>query len=102
LQYLGEEGDACQLKAAVICASPWNLEISSVAMQSTYMGLEVYSKVMGSSMKKLFEQYATPLHKLSVCHLILCRHADEVIKNPQVNAEQVRNITYLHEFDRSV
>ncbi|KAL2844619.1 Alpha/Beta hydrolase protein [Aspergillus pseudodeflectus] len=83
--YLGEEGDACQLKAAVICASPWNLEISSVALQSTYMGLEVYSKVMGSSMKKLFEQ-----------------HADEVIKNPKVNAEEVRSITYLHEFDRAL
>ncbi|KAL2855482.1 Alpha/Beta hydrolase protein [Aspergillus pseudoustus] len=83
--YLGEEGDACQLKAAVICASPWNLEISSMNLQSTYMGLEVYSKVMGSSMKKLFEQ-----------------HAEEVIKNPRVNAEEVRGITYLHEFDRAL
>ncbi|KAL3457816.1 Alpha/Beta hydrolase protein [Aspergillus heterothallicus] len=83
--YLGEEGDDCQLKAAVICASPWNLEISSMTLQSTYMGLEVYSKVMGSSMKKLFEQ-----------------HAEEVTKNPRVNAEEVRSITYLHEFDRAL
>jgi predicted alpha/beta-fold hydrolase len=56
---LGEEGDACQLKAAVLCANPWNLEVSSVAMQSNFMGLNVYSKVMGASMKKLFEQYVT-------------------------------------------
>ncbi|KAI9371667.1 Alpha/Beta hydrolase protein [Aspergillus egyptiacus] len=83
--YLGEEGDACQLKAAVIVASPWNLEISSVALQSSLIGLEVYSKVMGTSMKKLFEQ-----------------HAEEVIKNPRVNAEAVRSITYLHEFDRAL
>lgn len=55
-QYLGEEGEACQLKAAVICASPWNLEIGSLQLQSTWIGLEVYSKVMGTSMKQLFEQ----------------------------------------------
>ncbi|KAL4988998.1 Alpha/Beta hydrolase protein [Aspergillus falconensis] len=81
--YLGEEGDACQLKAAVLCANPWNLEVSSVAMQSNFMGLKVYSKVMGASMKKLFEQ-----------------HADQVIKNSRVDAEAIRNVTYLHEFDR--
>ncbi|KAL4780541.1 Alpha/Beta hydrolase protein [Aspergillus varians] len=83
--YLGEEGGNCQLKAAVICASPWNLEISSVNMQSTFMGLEVYSKVMGTSMKQLFEQ-----------------HAEEVIKNPRIDAEAIRSITYLHEFDRAL
>lgn len=55
-QYLGEEGDACQLKAAVLCASPWNLDVSSSNLQNTMMGLNVYSKVMGTSMKALFEQ----------------------------------------------
>ncbi|KAL2871287.1 putative hydrolase, alpha/beta fold family [Aspergillus lucknowensis] len=83
--YLGEEGDACQLKAAVLCASPWNLEISSVALQSSFMGLEVYSRAMGTSMKHLFEQ-----------------HAEEVTKNRRINAEEVRGITYLHEFDRAL
>ncbi|KAL4877699.1 Alpha/Beta hydrolase protein [Aspergillus karnatakaensis] len=83
--YLGEEGEACQLKAAVICASPWNLEISNVILQSTFMGLKVYSKVMGTSMKQLFEH-----------------HAEEVVKNPRVDAEAVRSIKYLHEFDRAL
>ncbi|KAL4872021.1 hypothetical protein BDV12DRAFT_162880 [Aspergillus spectabilis] len=83
--YLGEEGNACQLKAAVICASPWNLEISNVALQSTFMGLEVYSKVMGTSMKQLFEQ-----------------HAEEIVKNPRIDAEAIRSIKYLHEFDRTL
>jgi predicted alpha/beta-fold hydrolase len=55
LQYLGEEGDHCQLKAAVLCASPWNLDVSSAHLQSTWLGKEVYSKTMGSSMKRLFE-----------------------------------------------
>ncbi|KAE8144971.1 Alpha/Beta hydrolase protein [Aspergillus avenaceus] len=83
--YLGEEGEACQLKAAVLCASPWNLEVSSVNLQSSWIGLKVYSKVMGSSMKQLFEH-----------------HVEEVSQNPRIDIEAVRNITYLHEFDRAV
>jgi len=58
VQYLGEEGEACELKAAVLCASPWNLEVCSLNLQRTWLGMEVYSKTMGSSMKRLFEQYA--------------------------------------------
>ncbi|OJJ97322.1 hypothetical protein ASPACDRAFT_62989 [Aspergillus aculeatus ATCC 16872] len=83
--YLGEEGDACQLKAAVLCASPWNLEVSSEYLKSSWLGLQVYSKVMGSSMKKLFEQ-----------------HVESVALNPLVNVEEIRNVTYLHEFDRAL
>ncbi|KAM5473114.1 hypothetical protein MauCBS54593_002828 [Microsporum audouinii] len=56
--YVGEEGDDCQLKAAVVCSNPWNLEVSSLALQRTWVGTQVYSKTMGASMKRLFEQYA--------------------------------------------
>ncbi|CAK42236.1 putative esterase YMR210W [Aspergillus awamori] len=83
--YLGEEGDACELKAAVLCASPWNLEIGSLNLQNTLIGREVYSKVMGTSMKDLFE-----------------RHVEQVSKNPRIDVDEVRNITYLHEFDRAL
>ncbi|KAJ5902511.1 hypothetical protein N7495_003039 [Penicillium taxi] len=81
--YIGEEGDACQLKGAVLCASPWNLDIGNVALQRTWIGREVYSKTMGTSMKKLFEQ-----------------HVDQVSTNPRIDVEAVRGITYLYEFDR--
>lgn len=64
LQYLGEEGDECQLQAAVICSNPWKLEVSSLALQRTWLGLEVYSKAMGTNMKKLFERYI----KFSPCN----------------------------------
>ncbi|KAL2001154.1 hypothetical protein VTN02DRAFT_2178 [Thermoascus thermophilus] len=83
--YLGEEGEACQLKAAVLVANPWNLEVTSLALRRSYLGLEAYSKTMGSNMKRLFEQ-----------------HVEEVSKNPRVNVEEVRKITYLHEFDRAL
>ncbi|KAJ5203983.1 AB-hydrolase YheT [Penicillium cinerascens] len=83
--YLGEEGDNCQLKAAVICASPWNLDIGSAYLQSTWLGKEVYSKTMGTSMKNLFES-----------------HVEQVSKNPRIDVDAVRSITYLHEFDRAL
>ncbi|KAI4141690.1 MAG: hypothetical protein LQ340_007568 [Diploschistes diacapsis] len=85
MNYLGEIGDECPLKAAVVCSNPWNLDVSSVALRSSWIGLNVYSRAMGTSMKKLFE-----------------RHVDEVSKNPRVNVERVRKITYLHEFDREL
>ena len=55
--YLGEEGDLCELQAAVICSNPWKLEVSSLALQRTWLGMEVYSKAMGKSMKALFERF---------------------------------------------
>ncbi|OOF91125.1 hypothetical protein ASPCADRAFT_211407 [Aspergillus carbonarius ITEM 5010] len=82
--YLGEEGDACELTAAVLCASPWNLEIGSMNLQSTFTGRQ-YSKVMGTSMRALFEQ-----------------HVEQVSKNPRIDVEAIRNVTYLHEFDRAL
>lgn len=44
------------LDAAVVCSNPWNLEAGSLALQRTWLGSEVYSKTMGASMKKLFEE----------------------------------------------
>ena len=44
------------LSAAVVCSNPWNLEASNIALQRTWLGSEVYSKTMGTSMKRLFEE----------------------------------------------
>jgi hypothetical protein len=57
MQYLGEEGEDCVLKAAVICANPWNLDVTNIALQRTWLGQQVYAKVMGSNLKKLFYEY---------------------------------------------
>jgi len=84
-QYIGEEGSDCIFKAAVVLSNPWNLEAGSLALQRTFMGLNVYSRAMGTNMKKLFET-----------------HVDQVSKNPKINVEEVRRIKYLHEFDREV
>jgi predicted alpha/beta-fold hydrolase len=47
--------------------------------------MEVYSKVMGASMKRLIEL-----------------HHDEVSKNPKLDFDEIRKAKYLHEFDRAV
>ncbi|CZT13314.1 related to P.glauca late embryogenesis abundant protein and YBR177c and YPL095c [Rhynchosporium graminicola] len=83
--YIGEEGAACELKAAVICSNPWNLDAGSLALQRTWLGREIYSKTMGSNMKRLIEL-----------------HHDEAAKNPALDFEKIRNVKYLHEFDREV
>lgn len=54
-------------------------------MQRSWIGREVYSKVMGANLKRLLE-----------------RHVEQAEKNPNVNMERVRKVTYLHEFDREL
>ena len=58
--YLGEEGSNCKLDAAVIVSNPWNLEVSSLAMQSTFLGRRMYSQTMGNNMRALFEKCVCP------------------------------------------
>jgi predicted alpha/beta-fold hydrolase len=82
---LGEEGDKCELKAAVVISNPWNLESGSLALQRTWLGREIYSKTMGTNMKRL-----------------LALHHDQVSKNPKLDFEKINNVQYLHEFDREV
>lgn len=51
-QYVAEEGEACQLQAAVVCANPFNLDVSSTLMFKDWFSRNVYLKVMGG--KSLF------------------------------------------------
>lgn len=84
-QYLGEEGSNCALKGAVIVSNPWKLEVSSLALQRTYIGLNLYSKTMGTSMRKLFDL-----------------HRDEIVKNTALDISRIEKVKYLFEFDREV
>ncbi|KAF2232094.1 AB-hydrolase YheT [Viridothelium virens] len=83
--YLGEEGDACLLNAAVVVSNPWTLDVSSLALQRTWLGRNVYLTVMGTSMRNLVEQ-----------------HVEQVSKNPRIDMDRVRKAKYLYEFDREV
>ena len=60
--------------------------------------MNVYSKAMGTSMRKLFERFATSISEAAL--LTIKRHVEQASKNPRVDVESVRKIKYLHEFDR--
>ncbi|KAF2206990.1 hypothetical protein CERZMDRAFT_52013 [Cercospora zeae-maydis SCOH1-5] len=83
--YLGEEGDKCLLHAAVVVSNPWKLEVSNAFLQSTYIGLNVYSKTMGTNMLRLFNN-----------------HKEQITKNTSIKTEEIEKCKYLHDFDRVV
>ncbi|KAH8757515.1 Alpha/Beta hydrolase protein [Hyaloscypha finlandica] len=83
--YIAEEGPSCMLRAAVIVSSPWNLDAGNRALQRTWIGREIYSKTMGTNMKKLIDL-----------------HYDQVSKGSKLDFAKIRQAKYLHEFDREV
>jgi predicted alpha/beta-fold hydrolase len=83
--YVGEQGSSCDLRAAVSCSNPWNLEVCNVELQRTWLGLEVYCKTMGGNMKKLYE-----LHK------------HQILRNENIDVKEVEKCRYLYEFDRCI
>lgn len=85
LNYLGEEGEQCELQAAIVFSAVWNNEVAAKGLGRTWWHREVYNRALGSNMKKLFE-----------------RHVDQISKNPMIDVEKVRSATYLFEFDRYV
>ncbi|KAH8600935.1 Alpha/Beta hydrolase protein [Bisporella sp. PMI_857] len=84
VNYIAEEGANCEFKAAVVCSSPWNLDVGSKALQRTRLGL-FYSTVMAGNLKKLAEI-----------------HHEQLSKNAKLDYQQVRQAKYLHEFDRAI
>jgi predicted alpha/beta-fold hydrolase len=83
--YLGEEGEGCILKAAVVCSNPWQLELASKYLHRSWIGREVYSKVMGANLRGLFEL-----------------HIDTLRQDPRIDVAKVRGGKYLYEFDRDL
>jgi uncharacterized protein len=48
LQYVGEEGEKCPLKAAISVGNPFDLEASNKALTRSMLGHHIYQRVMGS------------------------------------------------------
>ncbi|KAL2197323.1 Alpha/Beta hydrolase protein [Corynascus similis CBS 632.67] len=83
--YVGEEGAGCPLKGAIAVGNPFDLEVANKALQRTLLGKQVYSRVMGSNMKKLINT-----------------HKDAVLQHTNLNYDRIQQVTFLHEFDREV
>lgn len=84
-KYIAEEGESCLLQAAVVCSSPWNCEKTNFCLERTWLGKEVYLKVMGGNMKKVAQ-----------------RNYDALKENPNINWERLLNAKYLYEFDLEI
>ncbi|KAI0005171.1 AB-hydrolase YheT [Xylariaceae sp. FL0662B] len=82
--YLGEEGSATPLKAAVVCANPWELYLSSKMLQSSWIGQGLYQRVLGTAMRTLAS-----------------RHKEELDKYTNIDTKNLLNLKYLYEFDRA-
>ncbi|KAI0898005.1 AB-hydrolase YheT [Annulohypoxylon nitens] len=82
--YLGEEGSATPLKAAVVVANPWALHISSKMLQSTFIGHHLYQRVLGNSMRAL-----------------AMKHKDELEKYTNIDTTSLFSHKFLYEFDRA-
>ncbi|KAH7318490.1 Alpha/Beta hydrolase protein [Stachybotrys elegans] len=83
--YCGEEGSNCQLKAAIICSNPFNLDVSNKMLQKSFIGREVYLRVMGHALKELAREHKKELQMWS-----------------KLDLDAIEKATYLHEFDRLV
>ncbi|KAI0397219.1 carboxylesterase-like protein [Xylariaceae sp. FL0594] len=82
--YIGEEGEECQFKAAVVCANPWNLEIGNKWLQSTWIGREIYLRTLGTSLRTLTDNNKAEIEKYS-----------------DVDLDEIAKVKYLYEFDRA-
>jgi predicted alpha/beta-fold hydrolase len=81
---LGEEGADCPLDACVAISNPWNLDVSNAVLKSSWLGLNVYQRVMGTSMRSLWET-----------------HKKDILDGVEgIDVEKVESIKYLFEFDR--
>lgn len=90
------------LEAAVVCSNPWNLDVGSIGLQNSWLGLHLYSRAMGANLKNLFE-LLVPSTELKCKNLMRAlSHVKQISKNPRINVDKVRSIRYLHEFDRQV
>ncbi|KAH8689620.1 hydrolase, alpha/beta fold family protein [Talaromyces proteolyticus] len=83
--YLGEEGENCELKGAVVCSNPWNLDLSNSVLKQSWIGTEVYSSALGANLVRLFNE-----------------HADELSDHPLLKVADVQKVRYIYEFDRVV
>lgn len=83
--YLGEEGDKCILTAAVALSCPWSLDVSNMALQRSWFKRSIYSRAMGTNLKKLYS-----------------RHKDMILQNPYIEDGDVEKVRFLHEFDRVI
>ncbi|ODQ77840.1 hypothetical protein BABINDRAFT_163225 [Babjeviella inositovora NRRL Y-12698] len=64
--YLGQESDDCPLTAAAVIATPWDLNDSSIQIESSYIGHNVYSRAMTENLYRLVDMHYDALSESEV------------------------------------
>ncbi|KAL1869715.1 hypothetical protein VTK73DRAFT_2956 [Phialemonium thermophilum] len=106
--YVGEEGSACPLKGAVVVGNPFDLQLSSKALQRTLLGKEVYQRFMGSmgflQPVSLFPGLVRLTVLIAAANMkrLIGLHKESLMKHTDLPWDRIRNVTYLYEFDREV
>jgi uncharacterized protein len=54
--YLGEEGESCELEAAILLGNPWNLDVTNTVMVNSTLGLHIYQWALGAAYQEVFER----------------------------------------------
>ena len=104
----------CQLKAAVVCANPWNLEISSKDLKRSFIGLHVYQRVLGSecpfacplvftegNRKKVKSRKTPANYATAAMRKLSANHKAEIERYTSIDYKELTQLTYLWEFDRA-
>lgn len=55
-RFIGEEGEACVLKAGVVVAAPWDCPAMSRKLDATWFSRNVYSKAMGQNILNIYRR----------------------------------------------
>ncbi|KAJ3281884.1 hypothetical protein HDU79_010430 [Rhizoclosmatium sp. JEL0117] len=91
LKYVGEESTKCPLIACVSVANPYDLNLGINGLHSSFIGKQLYSKVMTQSLIGIYK-----------------RHRNMFEKNPQhpqfsdpLSPNQILNAKYLPDFDEA-
>ncbi|KAF2836899.1 AB-hydrolase YheT [Patellaria atrata CBS 101060] len=84
-RYVAEEGSNCLFKAAVVCSNPWNLDISDQFLRNSFIGNQIYERVMGNNVKHLANL-----------------NAEQICKVPGIDMEGIERIKHLYDFDREI
>ncbi|EQC34322.1 hypothetical protein SDRG_08095 [Saprolegnia diclina VS20] len=87
LKYVGEAGNLCLLTAAISLANPYDLEMTTAHLATSWWHRQIYNKALTSGLVKL-------IFKKSNAHAVLCTEAT-------VNLKQLKKARILEDFDRA-
>lgn len=86
-------------------ANPFDLEVANKALQRSFVGKQVYSRVMGSTFRQrgvTFTLCRVSNRQTGNMKKLITTHKDAVLKHTNLDFDNIQKVTYLHEFDREV